>query len=109
MRKIKTFYPLKRPQLDGSREKQWCTYSSTNGFVYLLNGERDAVANLRDIDISKDIHFNTEVECHQAAAAYYTVYGQQYPYMKEWSKLWTSNVQITAAGSTVESEVMRFK
>ena len=104
--RILPFHDLRLPHLDGGRESQWTTHSESDGMVYLLNGGRYELADLMEIDIYKDIHFDTEAECHEAACAYYLSHGKLYPYTQEWN---------TAIGNTAEtvddneSQVMRFK
>ena len=105
---IFTFHNLKRPHLDGMRAGQWTTYSKEDGMVYLLNAGRYEVANLLEIIICKDIHFDTEAECHRQAHAYYKNFGKSYPYMKEWQAC-MNGTPIDNSGGVVESQVMRFK
>lgn len=104
---IGKFYELRRPHMDGSREGQWCTFAEGHGMYYLLNGGRHNLCNILDMDdIPREIHFFTESECHQAAAAYYTKHCILYPYMAEWKALMGgADVKIDLG---IESQVMRF-
>lgn len=106
MNNITDFHPLILPHLDGSRKGQWCTFSSNNDMVYLLNDNRYAVDGIGKMSdpVGEEIHFSSEDECHRQASEYYTRYGQAYPYMKEWSAvMW--NVDVV---SVTESQVMEF-
>ena len=106
MNNITAFHHLRRPHLDGGRKGEWCTFSSNDGLVYLLNDNRYAVVDIGEMSspCADEIHFVSEDECHRQAYEYYTRYGQAYPYMKEWSGvMW--NVDVV---TVVESKVMEF-
>ena len=102
---ITDFHELKHPHLDGKRQGQWVTFSEENCMVYLLNGNRCELGNLSEIDIYKDIHFDTEVKCHVAAARYYSLNSRVYPYYDEWKHA-LDNTKIVDVD---ESQVMRFE
>ena len=102
---VTDFHELKLPHLDGNRQGQWVTYSEKNCMLYLLNDDRYEIANLSEIDIYKDIHFDTEVKCHAAAARYYSSHGKVYSYYGEWKRA-LDNTKIVDVD---ESQVMRFK
>lgn len=110
--RILPFHELKLPHLDGNRQGQWSTYSESDGMLYLLNGGRNELADLSEIDIYKDIHFDTEVECYEAASLYYNSHNKNYPYMNEWKNAlatMVNNTNVTVKVDDNESQVMRFK
>ena len=105
--RILFFHELNLPHLDGDRVGQWVTYSKDDGMVYLLNGGRCELADLSEIDIYKDIHFDTEADCHTAAMAYYNNYNKPYPYTKEWLEC-TPLPDLTFDDGDVGSRTMEF-
>ncbi len=104
--RILTFHNLIPPHLDGDREGRWCTYSKEDGMVYLLNGNRHELAALSEIDITTDIHFESEEECHKHAEEYYDSWCRQYPYMAAWQA--SKAAVVPEVNKTTESQVMEF-
>jgi len=102
--RILTFHELKLPHLDGDREGEWCTFSERDGMVYLLNAQRHELAALSEISLAKDIHFETEEECHTAACMYYHNYNKSYPHLKEWK----ASMPAPGDDVVVFSQVMEF-
>ena len=105
--RILTFHELRLPHLDGDRKGQWVTYSKIDGMVYLLNEGRCELADLMEIDTSKDIRFDTEAACHAAASQYYMSHGYPYPHTREWRRAILVVPKIVDDDN--ESQVMRFK
>lgn len=100
---ITDFHPLRPPHQDGGRKGEWCTFSTKDGMVYLLNADRYAVGDIGKIaGFTAEIHFESEADCHRQASEYYGRYGQTYPYMKEWSLMWDVDVIPVAESKTME-------
>lgn len=106
---IEGFHALLKPA--ESYDLLWTACGDEESMFYLLNGDRYALCDLDEIDfdeIKPNLYFDTEWDCHQTAAAYYTIHCEPYPYMKEWNKCirWNPDLKIT---DEIESETMVFK
>ena len=109
---IPDFHELRLPMCTG--DSNWYTFDlHEKGLFYLLNQDRYQLCDLGEIDILKisdNLYFNSEEECHRAAAGYYTTYTTTYPYTNEWlasmpPQAPTNNQPLT---TEVESQIMVF-
>lgn len=109
---LSEFHELQPPMMDGGLDTEWCACDSDDaGMYYLLNKDRYLLCNLAlldDVEIDKNLHFPSEVNCHMAAYEYYVRHGKQYPYIHQWRDA------IVAEGGTqpaadVQSQIMEFK
>lgn len=105
----KEFHELKLPHEDGGRKNVWCVYAVDNCMLYLLNDDRYHLADLMEVNIYEDIHFDSEAECHNAAYIYYRQYNKPYPYAEEWrNSLSRYGRNTPAASDEIKSEHMTF-
>lgn len=108
---IPDFHELRLPMLTG--QNRWYTFDlHARGLFYLLNQDRYQLCDLGEINVLKidaNLYFNSEADCHFAAAEYYNTYGIMYPYMSEW----VASINITATTTKpptteIQSQIMVF-
>ena len=108
---IPAFHDIRLPQKDGIG---WFTFDINDcGMYYLLNKGRPHLCDLDEVDskeITDNLYFDTEVDCHKAAAEYYDSYGKVYPYTAEWLAARKIQPAIKKSSTNeVHSQVMVFE
>ena len=110
---ILAFHELRLPMEDGGKG-EWCTYDKDDiGMFYLLNKNRYNlcdVGSMEDSEIDANLYFDTEADCHKAAAEYYDSYGKVYPYTAEWLAARKIQPAIKKSSTNeVHSQIMVFE
>lgn len=114
---ITDFHELNAPISDGGCGDDWCTNNkySAPSYYYLLNDNSNQLGDLLTGLKQHQFYFDSECDCHTAAAKYYQHHGLGYPYNSEWLQAVRRNhggggdVKSSHDANIIESQVMEFK
>ena len=100
MTKITAFHELRKPMktCDG----KW--YAAACYSVVKFLDARGEIVSLTFGQSNTEIYFNSEIEVHTAAAAYYIKNGKKYPHFD----FWHNNAKDVITTQPIESEPMDF-
>lgn len=98
------FHELSAPMRDGAPEgRDWTTWADDGLIIFYLQSDgNNKLIDVRFVDDTKDIYFDSEMECHHAMVQYYTKHNKQYPYVDRLVEL---GATLTFGGFAIEQSI----